>query len=616
MKTFVINLERREDRKKWFDENNKIDYILFKAFDGENISHDILKKRYFDTYKDWIDPINKTHLTKGEIGCFLSHYTLWLTCLTLGEPILIFEDDAKLSDRFSFDEINQVFNDGYNFLYLGWLEMGKSKPIDNKFVVPDYPYWGLAYALTPEAAAVLVSGNIRNNIIPVDEYLPQKMRDLNPIAYKDRVVNTRGKALSITDIDPVDRYRYILDFKVHPITVGTDDSKCYRLQHSSSENGFSFLNIGKDIPWRGSDMTGPGGGQKINILKEYIKDLPYHDVVLFVDGYDVFSAENIEEIVRRYLEFKCKVVFACEETCWPDQSIAENFPESETPYRYLNSGMFIGRVDEIRKILSNHIDDWDDDQLYYHKEFLSGNHDIKLDYESYIFQCYDETVHKREDSLYNPRTNTLTCLYHGNGDKNAKKHFSKLFNEFYGISSISYIHPHGYEKLGDDMLLIDFLSPEMCDRIIEISDQNGQWGSLSYDKFPAQEIRLKELNLWDDLEKHWEKVIYPIVEEFWKPLQMYGLRDAFVMRYAMDTQRSLRLHNDASLVTGSVKLNDDYEGADLFFPRQNISNKDIPVGKCILFPGQLTHGHTCQELVSGVKYSLTMWTCRYNGDEI
>lgn len=616
MKTFVINLERREDRKKWFDENNKIDYIPFKAFDGENINHDVLKKRYFDTYKDWIDPINKTHLTKGEIGCFLSHYTLWLTCLTLGEPILIFEDDAKLSDRFSFDEINQVFNDGYNFLYLGWLEMGKSKQIDNKFVVPDYPYWGLAYALTPEAAAVLVSGNIRNNIIPVDEYLPQKMRDLNPIAYKDRVVNTRGKALSITDIDPVDRYRYILDFKVHPITIGTDDSKCYRLQHSSSENGFNFLNIGKDIPWKGSDMTGPGGGQKINMLKEYIKDLPYYDVVLFVDGYDVFSTENIEEIVRRYLEFKCKVVFACEETCWPDQSIAEYFPKSETPYRYLNSGLFIGRVDEIRNILSNHINDWDDDQLYYHKEFLSGKHDIKLDYESHIFQCYDENVHKREDSLYNPRTNAFSCLYHGNGDKNAKKHFSKLFNDFYGISPIFYNQTYSYEKLADDMLLIDFLSPEMCDRMIEIADQNGQWGSLSYDKFPAQEIRLTELNLWDSMEKHWEEVIYPIVEEFWKPLQMYGLRDAFVMRYSMDTQKNLRLHNDASLVTGSVKLNDNYEGADLFFPRQNISNKDIPVGKCILFPGQLTHGHTCQELISGVKYSLTMWTCRYNGDEI
>ena len=63
-------------------------------------------------------------------------------------------------------------------------------------------------------------------------------------------------------------------------------------------------------------------------------------------------------------------------------------------------------------------------------------------------------------------------------------------------------------------------------------------------------------------------------------------------------------------------LNDDYEGAELVYPRQNISNKDIPVGKCILFPGQVSHGHECLPLTKGVKYSLTIWTCRYVNDTI
>ena len=94
-------------------------------------------------------------------------------------------------------------------------------------------------------------------------------------------------------------------------------------------------------------------------------------------------------------------------------------------------------------------------------------------------------------------------------------------------------------------------------------------------------------------------------------MEMYGLRDAFTMRYSVDTQKDLPLHTDASLVTGSIKLNDDYEGADLVYPRQNFSNKDIPVGKCILFPGMVTHGHACQTLTKGVKYSFTIWTNRY-----
>ena len=97
-------------------------------------------------------------------------------------------------------------------------------------------------------------------------------------------------------------------------------------------------------------------------------------------------------------------------------------------------------------------------------------------------------------------------------------------------------------------------------------------------------------------------------------MEHYGLRDAFTMRYTTDTQTSLALHTDASLVTGSVKLNSYYEGAELIFPRQDFSNINVKNGQCILFPAQVTHGHYVNELKSGVKYSLTMWTSRYSGD--
>ena len=40
-------------------------------------------------------------------------------------------------------------------------------------------------------------------------------------------------------------------------------------------------------------------------------------------------------------------------------------------------------------------------------------------------------------------------------------------------------------------------------------------------------------------------------------MSMYGIRDFFAMRYSLDTQTELALHNDASMVSGSVKLNDN-----------------------------------------------------------
>ena len=122
------------------------------------------------------------------------------------------------------------------------------------------------------------------------------------------------------------------------------------------------------------------------------------------------------------------------------------------------------------------------------------------------------------------------------------------------------------------------------------------------------------MGLWHEYERLWAEKLGKICEQYWTPEAYVGLRDAFTMRYSIDTQTSLGLHTDASLFTGSVKLNENYAGAELIFPRQNFSNINVPRGKCILFPGMVTHGHHVNELRGGTKYSLTMWTSRYKGD--
>ena len=164
------------------------------------------------------------------------------------------------------------------------------------------------------------------------------------------------------------------------------------------------------------------------------------------------------------------------------------------------------------------------------------------------------------------------------------------------------------------MLLIDFMTPEQCREWIELSEKHGGWNPHPADSYPSHDIHLKELGLFDEIEEHWSRVIAPICERFWRPYHHYHMRKAFTMKYSSDTQKTLGLHNDSSLVTGSVKLNDDYEGATLIFPRQDVTNKDIPIGKMILFPGQVTHGHYVSQLESGTKYSATFWTGRYKGD--
>ena len=166
MKTIVINLPNRSDRLRSFNANNpNLEYELFNAVEGHKIDYRKLRDQGFDVNHDWIDPILNTPLTKGEVGCFLSHWHIWNKCIEKNESIIVLEDDAILTDKF---DISTIESAGYDFLYLGWKEMAESEPIGESLVKPVYPYWTLAYMIRPQAASVLVNNIIKCNIIPVD----------------------------------------------------------------------------------------------------------------------------------------------------------------------------------------------------------------------------------------------------------------------------------------------------------------------------------------------------------------------------------------------------------------------------------------------------------------
>ena len=621
MKTFVINLSYRKDRLDKFKQNNAdfISYDVIKAVDGYDVSYEDLLKKGFDVDHNWIDPILKTPLAKGEVGCFLSHWKAWKQCIKANEPCLILEDDAIITDQFSYDDLYNLRRKGYNFVYLGWKEMEKSIPIDDKFVKPVYPYWGLAYMITPESAKILTKGHIIRNIIPVDEYLPKKIEELNVVAYKENVIVPRSREDGGSNINPICRYDYFVDFDTHVCTVATDEEKAHKLFSSARKQKVEITNLGKGVKWEGGTMEGQGGGHKINLVKEYIKDKKDSDVLLFLDGYDTFLSDSTDEIISRYIEFSHSIVFSSERFCWPDELIGSDLKalntDQNTPYQYLNSGMYVGRIGELKKLFSAPIENYEDDQLYVQKQLLKGECDIVCDVEGYMFNTHEPQISKKNGQLFNPITRCYTCAYHGNGGEDAKVILNNIYQRFYGDPIITYSSSSVYEKISDDMLLIDFMSADMCKKMISLSEKH-TFKSLSYDKVKGQELRLREFGLWDELEDHWNTNIYPIVHEFWNPCHMWGMRDAFLIKYEMDKQRDLPLHNDASLVTGSVKLNDDYEGGVLEFPRQKLSNKDIPIGKCILFPGQVTHGHLSTPITKGTKYSLTIWSQRYSGDDI
>ena len=614
MKNIVINLESRTDRLAAFSKNNKDKIIgaeLYVAVDGSKLTYASLKEMGFDTDKNWRDPILGRILTRGEIGCFLSHYKVWQLVAEGDEPVAVFEDDVTCLSPLS--EVEHLLGD-HELMYLVHSEQKQDgvKGMGKDLVKPCYPYWLAAYILTPGGARKLVGTDIHQNIIPCDEYVPRMLDKIDAVALRKPICKQNGREEMGTNIEPRSEEDYFRDFETHVLTCGDDESRMEMLTESAKRTNITVKNI-LTREWKGSDMQGPGGGQKLNELKAYIEPLPDHDVVLFTDAFDVFFARELDVILGRYLGYKKDIVFSAEQNLWPDASL--RFPPTHTTHRYLNSGTFIGRVGEIKRMLRRDIADHADDQLYLQKEFLTGRFDAVLDVESYIFQTHDPSVVVQNGMVYNPESKCYSCIYHGNGGEKAKALLKHTYAQVHPVIKYAHVHYEDYKVIGNEMLLIDFLSPSQCEEWIRLGDEIGTWHPDPHDRFPSHDIHMKKVpGMWEEVEFHWRKVIAPITDKYWRPSAHYSLRKAFLMRYSMDTQKTLGLHNDSALVTGSVKLNDDYEGATLIFPRQGVTNKDIPIGKMILFPGPLTHGHYVDELTSGVKYSATFWTSRYPGD--
>jgi len=59
-------------------------------------------------------------------------------------------------------------------------------------------------------------------------------------------------------------------------------------------------------------------------------------------------------------------------------------------------------------------------------------------------------------------------------------------------------------------------------------------------------------------------------------------------------------------ISGLVYLNDDYEGGEVEFERQNITVKPT-AGGVIFFPSIFTHPHVAKTIVNGTKYCIVTW---------
>ena len=167
----------------------------------------------------------------------------------------------------------------------------------------------------------------------------------------------------------------------------------------------------------------------------------------------------------------------------------------------------------------------------------------------------------------------------------------------------------GVEVIGDEVLRVPFWTPTFCATVIRAAEAVGAFEPQPDDPVPGHEVSLAVISprLFEQVEIDLGVRIWPQLRTVWPYIDYHGLRDVFVIRYAMGEQEHLRMHHDIAQVSASAKLNEGYEGAVLDFPRQQVDNAAAAVGELVVWPTLVTHPHQATPLRSGVKYGLTIW---------
>ena len=208
---YLVNLDRRTDRRMKmeasFDELG-IEYQRISAVDGKlEIDKNYIDKHGIAMMPDFSEPYHQRPIKHGEIGCFMSHYNVWLDILKNGyKRAIVFEDDIRFEPYFKakmtalHNELKRIDLD-WDLIFLGrkilWSVTEPWVEKSSLLVHVNYTYWTLGYMLSQDGAKKLVDEMPLNKMVPVDEYLPI-MYDRHPNNdWKGHYNNRNLKAFSV-----------------------------------------------------------------------------------------------------------------------------------------------------------------------------------------------------------------------------------------------------------------------------------------------------------------------------------------------------------------------------------------------------------------------------------
>lgn len=110
---FMINLLRRPERRVRMEQSFKeiglqVEHIA--AVDGNELTSEYLDEIGVKFLPGYSDPFQHRPMTKGEIGCFLSHFSIWeKQVLEKLDEVLVLEDDIRFEPYFKQRVMNLMY---------------------------------------------------------------------------------------------------------------------------------------------------------------------------------------------------------------------------------------------------------------------------------------------------------------------------------------------------------------------------------------------------------------------------------------------------------------------------------------------------------------------------
>lgn len=165
-------------------------------------------------------------------------------------------------------------------------------------------------------------------------------------------------------------------------------------------------------------------------------------------------------------------------------------------------------------------------------------------------------------------------------------------------------HLYAYE-VSTDIYGLPIFSKVFCDSVIRIAENSNKWGKERHESYKTNDIQLDVLGIDDFMNSCIKFLLMPIFDKIWSIGQDLDFSaENFIIKYELENQRMLHLHHDDSDITVNINLNNQYEGGEVYFPRQKSKIDNKNVGHGLIHPGKITHIHGSLPIFFGVRYRL------------